>query len=196
MKRFIPVLSTRAWVMAALFLLLAIVQLWVPLNMVSQYETVLRQGEIYRFRVGPVDPYDPFRGRYLALDIYAAQVPQPAGKALRPGHEVYALLRRNDAGFAEIVALRDSPPPQSDYIRTTVKRREAQAVVLNLPFDRYYITEPLAFDAEQAFREQQAREDPVPYVRVRVKDGAAALEDLYVWDTPIMRYLERMTRRQ
>lgn len=44
-----------------------ILQLAVPGYFVFRHYNTLYTGESYKFEVAPYDPYDPFRGRYVAL---------------------------------------------------------------------------------------------------------------------------------
>ncbi|MCG8571283.1 MAG: GDYXXLXY domain-containing protein, partial [Spirochaetes bacterium] len=49
------------------FIILAIIQLAVPVNMIIQSEKALTLGDEFKIKVIPIDPYDIFRGRYLTL---------------------------------------------------------------------------------------------------------------------------------
>ena len=49
--------------------------LTVPLTMIKQQEKVLTQGVEYKFKTAPIDPYDYFRGRYVALGIDQSTAP-------------------------------------------------------------------------------------------------------------------------
>jgi hypothetical protein len=62
-------------------------------------------------------------------------------------------------------------------------------VYLEIPFNRYYMDEKLAPAAEAAYREHSTREVQDVYVTVRVKDGNAALEELYIEGIPIREFL-------
>ena len=57
------------------FGLLIVAQVAVPLQMIQQRETVLREGELFRFKTEPIDPADPFQGRYVWLQIEDDFVP-------------------------------------------------------------------------------------------------------------------------
>ena len=63
-------------------------------------------------------------------------------------------------------------------------------VYFTLPFDRYYLEETKAPKAEQTYREQNRRNQTNgnTYAVVRIKNGDAALADLYVADKPIRDY--------
>src|SRR5690554_461138 len=50
------------------FILVAIIQLAVPAKMIWDKENVLKSGKEFKFETAPVDPTDPFRGKYIALN--------------------------------------------------------------------------------------------------------------------------------
>jgi uncharacterized membrane-anchored protein len=52
-----------------LFAVLSFFQLGMPVWMIANREMTLRDGKQFRFRVAPVDPYDAFRGRFVALQL-------------------------------------------------------------------------------------------------------------------------------
>ena len=79
---------------------LGLVQLAVPLSMIVQKEIVHGEGTELRLRLQPVDPADPFRGRYLALRfaIEDGRYDLPAdGKG-----PLFARFRRDAEGFDQI----------------------------------------------------------------------------------------------
>ena len=92
-----------------LFLCLALVQLAVPASMLVRRELTLQYGRQYRFQTAPVDPYDPFRGRYVALALQANTAPTLPGIQLTSGQRVYAMLTEDAAGFATIASLSLTP---------------------------------------------------------------------------------------
>ena len=51
----------------ALFGIVCFVQVGVIASQIISYERVLKEGEVFYFKVLPLDPYDPFRGRYVTL---------------------------------------------------------------------------------------------------------------------------------
>jgi uncharacterized membrane-anchored protein len=66
---------------------------------------------------------------------------------------------------------------------------------LQLPFDRYYMNESKAPQAESAYWSHSRRTNQAAYVSVRVLDGFAVLEDLYIDDTPIQDFLKKDGRQ-
>lgn len=57
-----------------LLVLLCVIQLAVPAFMIVRREHALSMGRAFKFRTAPVDPYDAYRGRYVALNFEAATV--------------------------------------------------------------------------------------------------------------------------
>ena len=51
-----------------IFLAVVLVQLVVPAKMIFDKEVILKTGTIYKFKTQPIDPSDPFRGKYVTLN--------------------------------------------------------------------------------------------------------------------------------
>ena len=60
--------STFSWRVFCLFLLF-LGALWYPVRKILEYEFPATKPWEFRFRVRGMDPNDPFRGRYLLLNI-------------------------------------------------------------------------------------------------------------------------------
>ena len=57
-----------------LFIVVAVVQIAAPASMILRRERALDRGERFLFRTAPVDPYDAFRGRYVAPSFRGRRV--------------------------------------------------------------------------------------------------------------------------
>ena len=51
-----------------LFIILAVAQIAVPAQMIFGREAILKAGTAYKFSTEPVDPSDPFKGKYITLN--------------------------------------------------------------------------------------------------------------------------------
>jgi hypothetical protein len=125
----------KRWLAWGLFLYLALVQLAVPASMIARRELTLHYGQQYRFQTAPVDPSDPFRGRYVALALQATTAPTPPGIQLTPGQQVYAILAEDAAGFDTTASLSLTPPGGNTYFQTAVTSVRDDRVHLDIPFD-------------------------------------------------------------
>lgn len=59
-------------------------------------------GMQYRFRTVSVDPYDAFRGRYVALGIDEGTVKLETASDFYRGQKVFAVVGKDEDGFAKI----------------------------------------------------------------------------------------------
>src|SRR5215467_3604576 len=100
-----------------LFLCLALAQLAVPASMIARRELTLQYGRQYRFQTAPIDPSDPFRGRYVALQLQAITAPPLPGISVTPGERVYAILTEDAARFTAIGSLLLAPPVGDAYFQ-------------------------------------------------------------------------------
>lgn len=174
-----------------IFVLVAAVQLFVPGYMIHEQETTLKEGAPYRFRTAPVDPYDPFRGRYVQLNIEDASAPVAAGEEIKKGDRVFVLLGKDEEGFARLESASKVKPAQGDYLQLKVRYLSGASVQLVLPFDRYYAEETLAPEIEEAYRRNSRRENRNAFIAVRVRAGRGVIEELYIEDLPVREYLRR-----
>ncbi|MCI0693291.1 GDYXXLXY domain-containing protein [candidate division KSB1 bacterium] len=173
------------------FSVLSVFQLAVPVWMIANREITLRHGRQFRFRAAPVDPYDAFRGRYVALQFEQNTAPIPPDEKLAMNQKVYAELTGDEHGFARIAKVSANRPNDKAYVQCRVSNITDSLVYLQFPFDRYYMDEKLAPVAEAAYREHSRREAQDVYVTVRVKDGNAVLEELYIEEMPIREFLRK-----
>jgi uncharacterized membrane-anchored protein len=56
-------------ILLLIFLFVAFLQILVPANMIFQKNKTVVTGTLYKFKVKPVDPADPFVGRYVDLSF-------------------------------------------------------------------------------------------------------------------------------
>ena len=173
----------------ALFGLALFAQLAVPASMILKRERVLAHGQAFKFRTAPVDPYDAFRGRYVALGFDRNSVAAPPGHDFARGQTVHVRLEEDADGFATFAEVLRERPDAAPYLTTKIQYVGGNMVQLRLPFDRYYMDENAAPAAEQAYWKYTAASNRNAHVQVRLEKGFAVLEDLYVDGQPIRDYL-------
>ncbi|MEX2579954.1 MAG: GDYXXLXY domain-containing protein [Verrucomicrobiales bacterium] len=176
----------------ALFAGVCLLQWAVPASMIHKRESTLHHGEIYRFKTAPVDPYDAFRGRYVALNYEESTV---AGtwprEDFRRGRVVFAVLGTDEEGFAVIENLVTAPPEEGDFLRVRVGYVYSDRIRIELPFDRFYMDEFSAPEAEREFLRANRNGGAEPaHVVARVRRGFGVIEDLIVGGQPVAEWLE------
>lgn len=171
----------KQWIL----LVVAAGQLAIPATMILQRERTLREGHAYKFRTQPVDPYDAFRGRFVALRLEPNTV---TGANFERGTTVYVTLAEGADGYVTFTGVSRERPAGQDYLKVKM----GWSNTLQLPFDRFYMEEKAAPEAERAYREHSrqggARD---AYVIVRVLDGHGVIENLFVAGVPIAEFVGR-----
>lgn len=185
-------MKTAPWVlalMAAIFL----AQWAIPASIIRRYESVLANGKVFKFETQPVDPYDAFRGRYVALGFTQGSAPLiDAALCPESGQTVFALIENDTNGFARIKGVMIARPPTGDYINVKTRYSVSPTnVFIQLPFDRYYLNEKLAPAAEAAYLKHSGHGQQAAYATVRVQNGRAVIEELYVAGKPIREFLKQ-----
>lgn len=171
-----------------LFAILAFIQLLAPAKMIYDKEQILKKGKAYNFLTRPLDPNDPFRGKYVDLR-YKMNSFKTADSTWRNKHDVYVYLK-DSLGFAKIDTISDKKLTlTNDYIVATKNwYRDYDSVLLfKLPFNRFYMEESKAKPAEDLVRNSQRDSSKVDltYAKVYIKNGKYVLEDLFVNNIPI-----------
>ncbi len=176
-----------------------------PVAKIISFEYPAVPPNIYMFETEIDDPYDPMRGRYVRLDFKQNQVRLPGRetKLLDWGRPCYAVLAENPDGTARIADLVTDVkklPAGKDFLKVryayfsedfdenTKKFEKTGVHEIVLPFDRFYLNERLAPEAEKEVQESTRRGKA--FVRVKIyRNGNFALDDLIVDGKPILERL-------
>lgn len=194
-------------VLLALFLLSLAAGLYYPVYKIIRFEFSLTPPAIVRFNAQIYDPYDPFRGRYVAFTVRdRVELARGVDDSLitERSSSPYAVLETDAKGVAKIVDL--AKKPQAGKINL---RLEKNAVFVssrntdddnkvtynvNLPFYRFYMNEKLAPDAElvvgQALRGGRAGTCQI-VVKIYA-NGAYAISGLEIDGVPIHEFLRKV----
>lgn len=175
-----------------IFIVVILAQLFVPAKMIFDQEKIISTGTPYKFKTQPVDPSDPFKGKYIHLNYEMSSVTS-TDTTWTNYQPIYVSLQTDSLGFAMIKAVTRNQPENGDYIKTSVDWYNYYNQTLNFsfPFDEFYMNEAKAYDAELAHIE--AQQDSLPnntYGLVYVLNGKGVLENVFVNDIPIAEYVD------
>jgi len=170
-----------------LFIASAAAQLFIAVSSIVLNERILANGAVYRFRTEPVDPYDPFRGKYINLDVERSIIADAAYR-FEEGEKVYVLLERDEDSFARFAGISEGKPSSADYIELKISYISGNEIEFEIPFGRYYIDEDYAEEAEAAYWSESL--DGETFIEVRVLGGHAVLEELFLDGMPVLDYLD------
>jgi uncharacterized membrane-anchored protein len=173
----------------SIFVVVALAQLAVPAYAVWMRTQTLSHGRLWKFRTAPVDPVDLVRGRYIALRFASEEVPQ--AERLKPGRWAYAVLKEATDGFAIVDHVSAEPIAGDNVIKVENVGWWESKQRLRFPFNNFWVSEDLAPAAETAYAANSRQQKQNAYVTVRVRNGDAALEDLYIDGQPLKEYLRQ-----
>jgi uncharacterized membrane-anchored protein len=171
-----------------IFVLVALAQLAVPIRMITDKENVISDGHVYKFRTAPIDPYDPFRGKYITLTFDANQFDIANDNFWKQDDDVYVLLGTDSAGFAKITDLTKQEPlnGKADYVKAKIQYVYGDNVTISYPFDKFFMEESKAPRAEDIYRRANRRDSvQLAYALVSVKGGDAVLKDVIINEVSI-----------
>lgn len=168
------------------FIVVVLIQLYVPAKMVWDSNAVVTSGKTFKFKTRPIDPNDPFRGKYVILNYEANHVDINNAADYDYDETVYVTLKNDDLGYVEIDKVsKSTPKTTSDYViatvnRTTSYQEDSIVLFVDYPFDRFYMEETKAKPAEEAVAESSREEGKTAYAVVKVKNGQTVIEDVMI----------------
>lgn len=176
-------------IILTIFILMALVQIFVPAKMILDREDVFQSGVAYKFRTAPIDPNDPFRGKYVALNFSDNTFEMDSDQDWESGQPIFVMLENDPNGFAKIQSVsQEKPSNDEDFLKANVSfisGDKNQILNIYYPFDRYYMEESKAEKAEEIYLESQIDTNQVAYALVHIKNGHAVLKDVMINDTSI-----------
>lgn len=175
-----------------LFIVMAFVQLAVPAKMIYDSEMTERHGTLFKLRTAPIDPVDPFRGKYINLS-YEASSFDTADTTYVQGDMVYIVLKEDATGFATIASIEHTKPIGTpDYVQAEVTFNYGGRIHFEYLFDRFYMEESKAPQAEAAYSEYSRKGKAKPaYAIVAVRDGNAVVKDVIIDGMPVKEFVIR-----
>ena len=186
---------SRLLILIVAFLTIA-AQLFVPITMAKRYEDILQTGESYLFKVEPIDPSDPFKGRFVVLtfpisrgNVSDLENPEVT-RSLSRKSEAYVTLIKDDKGFTRVRDIQPQASEEQNYIKLESVHVYSEEYFITLPFNRYYAEESKAPKIESLLWDRGLDENREFYADVRIKDGYGVIAELYINNTPILEYLE------
>jgi uncharacterized membrane-anchored protein len=164
-----------------LFVIMVAVQWSVPISMIYQRESTRMQGKLFRFETTPIDPSDPFRGKYVTLNFVIATFKNNFAD-VTDGMEVFVTVASDSNGVAQIINLSKSPPTNSaDFFKATVESYNNNTISLTFPFERFYLEESKAADVENIYNQNNRDNKRKPaYAEVYVFNGNVYLSDVKI----------------
>lgn len=153
--------------------------------LIKSNEIILSKGKDFVFKTVPVDPFDPFMGRYVQLGFEEENIllddlgSGQTCKDFQPLKKAFVSIEKDKDGFAKVVAISKVKPENTkNYIKATVSYCFDNKIYLNFPFDRFYVQEDIAPEIEKKTRDRKN----IGLATVRVSEGRSLLTKLEIVD--------------
>ena len=187
-------------ILLILFGITAAIQLAVLLKMIWDSEQVITTGTAYKFELQPVDPNDPFRGKYMTLRFEQSNFITDTCAVNIGYQDAYVLIENGNDGFAKINTIVLSQPSTNlDYFKAQVycnpiygtqsKDKPSTlthySYVIQYPFERYFMNENTIAMAEEKVRAAMRDSTQQVYGEVMIKEGQSRLTSVQIDGVPI-----------
>lgn len=174
--------SKRTILYFSLFILVVGFQIFIPARLIWQQENILVTGKSFKFKTAPIDPNDPFRGKFITLRFENDELKTDSpNKNLNPAQEIFVTIEENEEGFAIPSAISAFQPDHTqDYLTAHIAYIANDHIVIQYPFDRFYMEETKAPKAERLYFDAARDSTQIAYALVKVKSGQSVLEDVFI----------------
>lgn len=171
-------------ILITLFLFVAIAQLFVPAQMIYNQVDILNTGKLVKFQCEPIDPNDPFRGKYITLRFKESAIKVKNLKEWNSNETIFAKIETSKDGFAKIKSIsRTEPADNSIYLKLKINyitEYDGNKIYLDFPFNRFYMNENKAKNAETVYTESTIDSTKIAYALVATKNGEAVIKDVLI----------------
>ena len=171
-------------ILLILFLFVVMAQLFVPSQMIYNQEDILNTGKIVKFQCEPIDPNDPFRGKYITLKFKESAIKVKNLKEWNSNETIFAKIETSKDGFAKIKSIsRTEPTDNSIYLKLKINyitEYEGNKIYLDFPFNRFYMNENKAKNAEKVYTESTIDTTKIAYALIATKNGEAVIKDVLI----------------
>ena len=186
--------------LVVVFVLMVLAQLLAPLKMIFDKEKILAEGKLFKFRTAPIDPNDPFRGKYITLNYAASSFVVDSAEDWNTSQTAFVVMDADEKGFVSIRnVLKEYPGDEYDCVQAKVAyvtmKKDSQTVQqeLNLeyPFERFYMEETKAPLAESMFWEMARDTTKTTYALVSIRQGKAVIKDVFIGESSLRSLVEQ-----
>lgn len=168
-----------------LFLFVVAAQLFVPSQMIYNQEDIINTGKLVKFQCEPIDPNDPFRGKYITLNFKENKIKVKNLKDWNSNETIFAKIETSKDGFAKIKSIsKTEPTDNSIYLKLKINYladyNNENTIYLDFPFNRFYMNENKAKNAEKVYAKSTLDSTKIAYALVATKNGEALIKDVLI----------------
>ncbi len=171
------------------FIVVALAQLFVPWQMISEQPKFAETGVEYKFKIDSKAKSDnnwagaSIRGKYIWLKFEEDQIKIADKKEWENFQSAYVLLTHDSAGFAKIESATKTKPQNSiEWIRakTWVHWKDTTTLHLEYPFNMYYFKDTSPKEIESILKNGLSDSLKVNYLSVKIRENQFFVNDLII----------------
>lgn len=176
---------------------MCLAQWYVPGKLILDEEKILSEGKVFKFKTAPVDPSDPFRGKYITLSFEENSIKIVNPDEWKNAKRIYVSLE-DSAGYALISTVSMYEPENADYVKAEIQYISDYDTTLYIryPFERFYLEESKASEAEKLYWEAQRDSSVTAYAEVSILEGNAALKDVFINSRSVKEIVKEINREK
>jgi uncharacterized membrane-anchored protein len=170
-----------------LFILLVIFQLYVPASAVFNQERIHFSGTKFKMQLAPIDPNDPFRGKYIILSFKENRARLPKQGKYDAGDIVYVIMKPGKDEFLKIESISHEYESMKSpkvcikaRIHLITESDGYKDVQLVYPFTRFYVEESKAAEIEDRYLKALSDTNTVSYGLISIYKETAAVSDVII----------------
>lgn len=176
-----------------LFIAMMTIQLYVPIREVIRKERVWHSGITAKMQLAPIDPSDPFRGKFITLSFRENTIDVSTRSEWKAGQEVYVFMKPDNNRLLHIDHLGAFYSEDKNLIclKATIQRlndkQGYKEVRLLYPFEQFYMEESKAPKAEEAYQSALRDSSTIAYGLLSVYKGEAVIRDILIGEKSLIK---------
>lgn len=187
-----------------IFLFVALIQLAVPAKMIFDSENVITKGETFKFQLNPVDPNDPFRGKYMTLNFKENEFKIDSCSQIGYA-DAFIEIYTGPNGLAKIKNVSfDKPSSEKNFLKAQVycdhykhfqnqkhePEKSYSKYVITYPFKRFFMNELGIQETEKKLRTILRDTTQIAYGEVSIQNGQSRLTAIKIDGTDISQLID------
>lgn len=166
------------------FIVLAMIQIAVPIKMILDNEKILTEGNEFRLKAQLVYPEATLSGKYIRVSYEQDKYPVAHDSVWNNGEAVFVVFKASASGFAEIDSLLKSKPDYtSNFVEAKIKftqKEDVYMVFLEYPFEKFFLEESRL--TNEAMKNLRILTDSAQSIQsvIRIHSGKAAIQDILI----------------
>lgn len=185
-------MKTKTLLLSA-FILVGLVQLYVPIQMISSQAGYANTGTEFKFRTA--NKLNPdfngigtdLSGKFILLRFKESQVAITDKQYWEKIHHAYVILTTDSAGFAKIRSVTTMKPVNTnDWIWTNVwvNRKDSTRLQIVYPFKNYYIRDTENKQVESVIKNGLCDTLKTNFLKIKIKENQYVVGELMINGVP------------